>query len=275
MRVRRAFFAGAVSVNYYERYCGDYAKKTARLTLMQHGAYTLLLDEYYSTEQPLPADMDELFRLCRAMSKPEQDAVYFIADRFFPVSDDGMRHNDRADEMIEKARPKMDAARANGKKGGRPPKNPLGSQPDNPAETQREPDGKPTGFLFDNPVDNPAETHGQTTRARSPTPTPVNLKTLSSPSRDDVEPSGFDRFWNAWPTTERKVAKAKCAERWKKARLDSVVQAIVEHVDAMRDSRQWREGYEPAPLTYLNQRRWEDEVVVDSAMNGHTDNVFG
>jgi uncharacterized protein YdaU (DUF1376 family) len=161
-------------MNYYERYCGDYAKKTARLTLVQHGAYTLLLDEYYSTEKPLSASLDELYRICRAMKKIEQEAVDFVAEQFFPIAIDGLRHNDRADEMIEKARPKMDAARENGRKGGRPRKNPPGSEKQNPDETQQKPSGKPTGFS----KQNPAETQGETTRARSPTPTPVNLKTI-------------------------------------------------------------------------------------------------
>jgi len=155
-----------VGVNYYERYCGDYAKKTAKLTLIQHGAYTLLLDEYYSTEEPLSGSLTELYRICRAMTKPEQEAVRIVADRFFPVSADGLRRNDRANEMIEKARPKMEAARANGKKGGRPKKNPSGYE----TETQEKPSGFPSGFSNQNPT----ETQSETTRARSPTPTPVN-----------------------------------------------------------------------------------------------------
>lgn len=74
-------------------------------------------------------------------------------------------------------------------------------------------------------------------------------------SRDD----SFDRFWAAWPSTDRKAAKAKCAERWAKAKLSAEADTIIGHVESMKSmNRQWREGYEPAPLTYLNQRRWED-----------------
>jgi uncharacterized protein YdaU (DUF1376 family) len=162
-------------MNYYERYCGDYAKKTARLTLIQHGAYTLLLDEYYSTEEPLPESFDELYRVCRAMSKPEQEAVRFVAERFFPIGPDGLRHNDRADEMIEKARPKMEAARVNGRKGGRPRKNPVGYVTENPEETQ----WVSSGF----PEQNPEETQSES----SPTPTPleplVNKTVVGTPVR--------------------------------------------------------------------------------------------
>lgn len=89
-------------MNFYKRFPADYGRKTARLTLAQHGAYTLLLDEMYSTEAPLPGPFDELYRICRAMSKPEQEAVRVVAELFFPLGDDGLRRNQRATEEITK-----------------------------------------------------------------------------------------------------------------------------------------------------------------------------
>lgn len=131
-------------MNYYERYCGDYARDTAHLVLAEHGAYTLMLDFYYSTERPLQPDHASLYRLCRAISKPEQAVVRKIAEEFFPIGGDGLRHNDRADDEIAKAQKRIAAAKLNGKGGGRPPKqNPPGSPPDNPPgskqQTQHEP----------------------------------------------------------------------------------------------------------------------------------------
>jgi uncharacterized protein YdaU (DUF1376 family) len=110
-------------MNYYERYCGDYQRDTAHLSLAEHGAYTMLLDTYFSVEKPLPEDLPSLYRVCRAMTRLEQQAVKAVAEQFFPVSEgDGLRHNPRADREIAKARPKIEAARINGRKGGRPPK---------------------------------------------------------------------------------------------------------------------------------------------------------
>lgn len=110
-------------MNYYERYCGDYQRDTAHLSLAEHGAYTMLLDTYFSVEKPLPSDLPSLYRVCRAMTRLEQQAVKSVAEQFFPVSMvDGFRHNQRADREIAKARPKIEAARNNGRKGGRPPK---------------------------------------------------------------------------------------------------------------------------------------------------------
>ena len=123
-------------MNFYKRFMSDYARKTARLTLAQHGAYTLLLDEVYTTEQPLPGDVNELYRICRAMTKDEQSAVRIVADLYFPVSEDGVRHNPRASVELTLAAPAMEAARLNGSKGGRPRKEPIEFSNDNPVGFQ-------------------------------------------------------------------------------------------------------------------------------------------
>lgn len=133
-------------MNFYKRFPADYQRKTSRLTLAQHGAYCLLLDEVYSTEQPLPDDMAELYRICRAMSKDEQAAVRYVAEKFFPVYGEGKRQNPRADEEITAAAPAIEAARLNGKKGGRPKKQtqqePAGFSEKNPKRTQSKPAAK-------------------------------------------------------------------------------------------------------------------------------------
>jgi uncharacterized protein YdaU (DUF1376 family) len=41
-------------VNYDERRLGDYAKDTAHLAMLEHGACTLQTDRYYSTEWGIP-----------------------------------------------------------------------------------------------------------------------------------------------------------------------------------------------------------------------------
>jgi hypothetical protein len=62
-----------------------------------------------------------------------------------------------------------------------------------------------------------------------------------------------------WPKSKRKVGKAECEKRWAARGLDAKADAILAHVQALKASRQWKDGFEPAPLTYLNQRRWEDD----------------
>ncbi len=115
-------------MNYFELYPGDYLKATQRLTLLEHGAYLRLLMAYYGEEQPLPADLGELYVTVSAITAADKAAVRKVADRFFPVSDDGLRHNGRADDEIAKAQKRIATAKANGAKGGRKA---------NPEETQR------------------------------------------------------------------------------------------------------------------------------------------
>ena len=67
----------------YFRAIGDYAKDTRHLTMIEHGAYTLMLDICYASEKPLPDNLPSLFRLCLARSKAEQEAVESVLSEFF------------------------------------------------------------------------------------------------------------------------------------------------------------------------------------------------
>lgn len=93
-------------------------------------------------------------------------------------------------------------------------------------------------------------------------PTPSSSSSSSS-SKDKTTVSAdadFEEFWKVWPSSPRKVAKAKCLEIWKRRKLSEVADKIVAHVSVLKTSAQWLQGYDPAPTTYLNQSRWEDGV---------------
>lgn len=79
-------------------------------------------------------------------------------------------------------------------------------------------------------------------------------------ARPDTPSPAFVAFWDAYPATKRRVARKTCAEVWAKGGLDEAADQIIGHVAAMARTSQWQTGYEPAPLTYLRQRRWEDGV---------------
>jgi uncharacterized protein YdaU (DUF1376 family) len=72
-------------MNYYERHLGDYARDTAHLSILEHGVYTLLLDRYYATEQPIPAD--QAHRVARARSREEKAAVDAVLSEFFVLEE--------------------------------------------------------------------------------------------------------------------------------------------------------------------------------------------
>lgn len=100
-------------MNYYERHLGDYAKRTTTLTMGQHGAYTLLLDYYYVTEQAIPEH--EVYSVARAFTKPERDAVDRVLEKYFELADGAWRH-EHCEEVIAAyvaAEPKREAKRKN------------------------------------------------------------------------------------------------------------------------------------------------------------------
>lgn len=84
-----------------------------------------------------------------------------------------------------------------------------------------------------------------------------------------LPPSGaFLRFWAAWPSSPRKQSRGPCWERWRKADLDQVAEQILAHAEAMKLSMDWRKdggAFIPAPLVYLNQRRWEGADLSEPA----------
>ncbi len=74
------------------------------------------------------------------------------------------------------------------------------------------------------------------------------------------EPDGFGEFWSTWPKSERKQARGKCLEAWRKAGAERNAASVLAHVERMKSSQAWtKDGgqFVPAPLVYLNQRRWE------------------
>lgn len=242
-------------MNYYRRYIGDYGRDTALLSLAEHGAYALLLDHYYASEGPLPLDIEDLYRVARTVKPEEKKAVDRVLVKFFRREPDGF-HNPRADAEIARAQPGIEAAKRNGSKGGRPPKeNPTGygeeSQRDSYAENPMGLDLEPNGIAI--------HAGDPTTNHQPPPPNPQKSETPLRPKFPP--PPGFVRFWEAWPKSPRKVDKADCLKRWLRHGLEAASSEIVENVEAMKGSEQWRKGFEPAPATYLNGRRWEDGTL--------------
>lgn len=157
-------------MNYYRRYSGDYLRKTAKLSMLEHGAYSLLLDYYYADESPLPGDREEIYRMVRAMTPADRKAIDKVLGLYFELRN-GVHHNERADEEIAKAQPAIEAARLNGGKGGRPPKRRNKNPPDYPEEN-------PPGYYMDEPtgleagIQPPSSNHQPP--ALSPQPLPAN-----------------------------------------------------------------------------------------------------
>lgn len=84
-------------MHYYKRNIGDYAKKAGRLSMLEHGAYTLLLDACYDRER-FPT-LEEAIEWCWARSDDEEQAVKFVLSRFFDLKDGVYIQNRIAEEV--------------------------------------------------------------------------------------------------------------------------------------------------------------------------------
>ena len=88
---------------WFAYYVDDYERKTADLSMLQHGAYGELIRRYYMCGGPLPANAEQVHRMCRAMDDAERAAIDYCLQRFFILMPDGWHHN-RCDEELAKAR---------------------------------------------------------------------------------------------------------------------------------------------------------------------------
>jgi uncharacterized protein YdaU (DUF1376 family) len=102
-------------IAWYPFYVGDYSRKTAHLSLLEHGAYRLLMDHYYATRHPLPNDPAKLYRICRARSPSERKAVLSVVAEYFIESGSLMRH-EKCDSEITKQLKYSDVQSANAKR---------------------------------------------------------------------------------------------------------------------------------------------------------------
>jgi uncharacterized protein YdaU (DUF1376 family) len=84
-------------MHYYKRNIGDYSKKAGRLTMLQHGAYTLLLDACYDRE--IFPTREEALDWTWASTPEEIAAVDFVLGKFFTLEEKRYVQNRIRDEL--------------------------------------------------------------------------------------------------------------------------------------------------------------------------------
>ena len=86
-------------MHYFKFNIGDYHKKAGRLTMLEHGAYTLLIHSCYDRER-FPT-LEEAINWCWARSEEEILAVKFVLKQFFTLEDGVYVQPRIADEVAE------------------------------------------------------------------------------------------------------------------------------------------------------------------------------
>ncbi len=90
------------------------------------------------------------------------------------------------------------------------------------------------------------------------------LEKKTSTKRKCVHPL-FDAFWQAYP---KRIAKAKAEEAFSKLNPDEeLMKVMLAALKAWSKTDQWTKEsgqFVPNPTTWINQRRWEDELPKDN-----------
>lgn len=108
----------------------------------------------------------------------------------------------------------------------------------------------------------PAETNAternRTQAERKQTPDKDKDKDKNTNTVD--QPDGFDSFWSAYP---KKVGKPAAIKAFRSARINGHLPDVLADIEDKAGSEAWTKAggqFVPNPATYLNQRRWEDQI---------------
>lgn len=86
----------------------------------------------------------------------------------------------------------------------------------------------------------------------------------------------FEKFWKAYP---RKQGKGAAEKAWIKAHINGSFDSVLTALEGQKRSEQWKKDngqFVPNPATWLNQRRWEDEIPGGNHPDGtsSTNDIF-
>ncbi len=170
---------GLRGLNYFPFHIGDYLAATRHLSWEEDAAYRRLLDVYYTTEKPLPADLRAVCRLVLATTDSQREAVRVVLEEFFEATGEGWK-NGRADAEIEVMRAKQEKQRERANKRWHKPDAEPGIAAAMPRHAQADAAASKTDANAMPPTPTP-----------TPTPTPVKEKNPSGSGRGSRLPPGW------------------------------------------------------------------------------------
>ena len=168
------------------------------------------------------------------------DMVSDIVKSKFVLDENGLIYNERLEAEAEKRSQYADKQRNNGMKGGRPKKD------ENPTETQTQTQLQTQTKPKNNPTENENENENR-----------VRI--------EDNKKVWFQVFWDKY---EKKQDSKKCLEKWMKL-SDKEINAALDKVEAYVKSTP-DVTYRKNPLTWLNGKCWEDEIITPIQLGAKT-----
>lgn len=211
-------------MHYYQHNIADYRKDTTHLTLLEHGCYRQLLDQFYLDEKPLPLEEDKLFRLFNARTEDEKTAIRNVINDFWTKTEDGYVQR-RSKTEIELYKDRLEVATKSAKKRWDKVSMPTQCQPNaNPLLTKE----------LNNLI----------------TKQPINTYI----SKD------FDVFWQAYP---KKKKKEDARKAWNTTRpnIEEVLKALEWQKQSPEWFKQAGQ-FIPYPASWIRSHSWKDEPSV-------------
>lgn len=217
-------------MHYYQYNIADYRKDTTHLSLLEHGCYRQLLDQYYLDEKPLPADEDKLFRLFNARTEDEKQAMRNVLLDFWTKTEGGYVQG-RSDREIQTYKERLETASKAGRLS---------------AEKRANSNGRSTGVDLN-------LTGVQLTTNHKPLTN--NLITNNQYISKD-----FEIFWQAFP---KKKKKEDARKAWNTIRPN--IEVVLKALEWQKQSPEWfKQGgqFIPYPASWIRSHSWEDERSV-------------
>jgi uncharacterized protein YdaU (DUF1376 family) len=235
-------------MNYYPHHIGDFNSATRHLTRVERSIYRDLIELYYDREGPLPSDVQRLCRLVIAVSNEEATAVQQVLNEFFTETEQGYAHA-RCDHEIAKYHGLKEAKSAAGKASAA-----ARAEKKKPTPT---PAQAPESAVAPTPVEQPLNECSTNQEPRTKNQNQEEQETCAPSAHADL----FARFWALYP---KKQDKAKALKAWAKLKVTAeLFELIASGLAVQAASHDWlKDGgkFVPMPTTWLNGRRWEDEV---------------
>ena len=235
-----------MTLHYYKRNIGDYHKKAGRLTILQHGVYSLLIDACYDRE--IFPTLNEALDWVWASSNEEIDAVEFILKKFFHEQN-GIYVQNRIRQEIERYH--------------------LNSATNKRIAVERETKRKENSTKRVRTVNEPPPNHKPLTTKEKDI---VQKDLDETKSDDEKKPSireitdhAFTYIWGKLPRKEnKKKARQKFGVLAKGKTTDSIrelTNKISKDIDYRLKSYKWdieEPEFIPLPVTYFNNEPWND-----------------
>jgi uncharacterized protein YdaU (DUF1376 family) len=235
-------------MNFYSIDINNWIADTAgKLSMVEEGAYIRMTNQYFRLEEPLPLELSKLFRMVQAHTDQERDAVKAILAEFFIQTDDGFI-SDEMDEKKENIYVKSEKARKSAEARWAKKVERKSTKNANASKLNANASENDANELFLDAKEKEKEKEITTFVAK---PKPARKKTV-------VTSEHFQKWWDAYPQSDRKVAKGKCLEFWKKKRYDGEADQIMAYLEAkMDDYTKENLRWCPETTKFLKDRKWD------------------